>query len=139
MSLLVVTRWLSLGFFFGHLYAKDYHCDILSSRRQNIPGQVIRTMAAKLPSQVSRQVEQGISVLKNGGVVAFPTDTVYGLGADAGDEGVVERVYQLKGRPREMALPLLLADSSQIDDVASDVSPLAWASLSPRRPDPGAA
>jgi len=89
-----------------------------------------------LPSQVSRQVEQGISVLKNGGVVAFPTDTVYGLGADAGDEGVVERVYQLKGRPREMALPLLLADSSQIDDVASDVSPLAWALI--RRFLPGA-
>jgi len=93
-------------------------------------------MAAKLPSQVSRQVEQGISVLKNGGVVAFPTDTVYGLGAGVGDEGAVARVYQLKGRPREMALPLLLADLSQINDVASDVSPLAWALI--RRFLPGA-
>jgi len=93
-------------------------------------------MAAKLPSQVERQVEKGISALKNGGVVAFPTDTVYGLGASAGDEGAVERVYQLKGRPRDMAMPLLLADSSQINDVAADVSPLAWALI--RRFLPGA-
>ena len=93
-------------------------------------------MAAKLPSQVERRVEQGISVLKNGGVVAFPTDTVYGLGASAGDEGAVEWVYELKGRPRDMALPLLLADLSQITDVAADVSPLAWALI--RRFLPGA-
>ncbi len=81
-------------------------------------------------------MEQGISVLKNGGVVAFPTDTVYGLGAGAGDEGAVERVYQLKGRPRDMALPLLLAGEEQIAQAAADVSPLAWALI--RRFLPGA-
>ncbi len=65
----------------------------------------------KLPSGIQQQVKQGISVLRRGGVVAFPTDTVYGLGACAGDEQAVGRVYELKERPRDMALPLLLGNT----------------------------
>jgi L-threonylcarbamoyladenylate synthase len=90
----------------------------------------------KLPSDIQQQIKQGISVLKRGGVVAFPTDTVYGLGACAGDEQAVERVYELKKRPRDMALPLLLADTSQISEVAENVSPIAWLLI--RRFLPGA-
>ncbi len=80
----------------------------------------------KLPSDIQQQIKQGISILKGGGVVAFPTDTVYGLGACASDEQAVERVYELKKRPRNMALPLLLADTTQISEVAANVSQIAW-------------
>ena len=72
------------------------------------------------------QIHQAINTLKNGGIVAFPTDTVYGLGASAFDEGAVLRVYEVKGRPRRLALPLLLADVYQIGAVARDVPEIAW-------------
>ncbi len=72
------------------------------------------------------QIHQAIDTLKNGGIVAFPTDTVYGLGASAFDEGAVLRVYEAKGKPRRLALPLLLADVSQIGAVARDVPEIAW-------------
>ena len=83
-------------------------------------------MLAKLPPDIQQQVDRGISILKRGGIVAFPTDTVYGLGACANLHQAVERVYQVKERPRSMALPLLLARTSQINDVAEPVPPVAW-------------
>ena len=75
---------------------------------------------------MEQQIEQAIEILKKGGIVAFPTDTVYGLGASALDEEAVARVYEAKGRPRHLALPLLLADISQIAAVARPVPEIAW-------------
>jgi len=83
-------------------------------------------MLNKLPLQIQRQVEKGISILEQGGIGAFPTDTVYGLGACANLQSAVERVYEVKKRPRNMALPLLLADTAQISEVAEPVPPVAW-------------
>lgn len=67
-----------------------------------------------------------IDILKQGGLVAFPTDTVYGLGASMGSDVGLERVYQAKRRPRDQALPLLLADVSDLTKVAHPVPELAW-------------
>lgn len=83
-------------------------------------------MSGKVSLGIQDQVEQGISILKQGGIVAFPTDTVYGLGADFNIHQAVKRVYTVKERPRNMALPLLLADTSQITEVAYPVPPIAW-------------
>ena len=83
-------------------------------------------MLANLPLDIQQQVDRGISILKRGGIVAFPTDTVYGLGACANLPQAVERVYQVKERPRNMALPLLLARILQISEVAEPVPPIAW-------------
>jgi len=83
-------------------------------------------MLDKLASNAQQQVEMGISILKQGGIVAFPTDTVYGLGACANIPQAVERVYQVKERPQNMALPLLLAHTSQISEVAELVPEIAW-------------
>ena len=82
-------------------------------------------MIAKTPQDIQQQVEQGISILKQGGIVAFPTDTVYGLGAGAKLHQAVKRIYEVKGRPRNMALPLLLAHTSQIREVAYPVPKIA--------------
>jgi L-threonylcarbamoyladenylate synthase len=84
------------------------------------------TVLSKASSNIQRQVELGVSILKQGGLVAFPTDTVYGLGARANIPQAVERVYRVKERPPNMALPLLLADMSQISEVAEPVPPIAW-------------
>ena len=83
-------------------------------------------MLDKLPSEIQAQIERGISILKQGGLVAFPTDTVYGLGAGANNQQAVVKVYQVKERPKDMALPLLLAHTSQINEVAYPVPPIAW-------------
>jgi L-threonylcarbamoyladenylate synthase len=79
----------------------------------------------KVLSSLQKQIEQGISILKEGGVVAFPTDTVYGLGACVNLPQAVARVYEVKGRAKNVPLPLLLADKSQIEEVAEAVPPLA--------------
>ncbi len=76
-------------------------------------------------SGIQEQIERGISILKNGGLIAYPTDTVYGLGASADIKEAVEKVYRVKGRPRNMALPLLLADVSWINKVAISVPEVA--------------
>jgi len=71
------------------------------------------------------QIERGIAILKRGGVVAFPTDTVYGLGAASNNPGAVRRVFEVKLRPLSLALPILLAEPDDVDKVAVDVSPTA--------------
>ena len=83
-------------------------------------------MSSGLPLSINQQVDRGISLLKRGGIVAFPTDTVYGLGAAANAPQAVARVYEVKKRPASMPLPLLLAHVSQIGDVAEPVPPLVW-------------
>ncbi|MFC2021658.1 L-threonylcarbamoyladenylate synthase, partial [Chloroflexota bacterium] len=83
-------------------------------------------MLGKPSLDLQKQVERGISILRQGGIVAYPTDTVYGLGASASLSQAVERVYEVKERSRNMALPLLLADASQITKLADPVPPIAW-------------
>jgi L-threonylcarbamoyladenylate synthase len=82
-------------------------------------------MGYSLPSPIRQRVREGIRILKRGGLVAFPTDTVYGLGAAITIQSAVARVYQVKQRPPNMALPLLLSDISQIDEVAGPLTPMA--------------
>jgi L-threonylcarbamoyladenylate synthase len=79
-----------------------------------------------LPRETQQQIDRGIEIIRHGGVIAFPTDTVYGLGSGAFIDSAVERVYQVKNRPLEMALPLLLADIAQVHEVADFVPPYAW-------------
>ena len=83
-------------------------------------------MLHELPLNIQQQVDRAISILKEGGIVAFPTDTVYGLGASANIRESVERIYQIKQRPHNMALPLLLSDTSEISKVAHPVPQIAW-------------
>jgi L-threonylcarbamoyladenylate synthase len=78
-----------------------------------------------LSGQVALQVDRAIEILKAGGIVAFPTDTVYGLGGDAFDVKVAERIYRVKQRPRHLPLPVLLADSTQLAVVADLVPGIA--------------
>lgn len=52
---------------------------------------------------------KAVNVLKDGGLIVYPTDTVYGIGADATNSEAVEKVYLLKKRPREMPLSVLVS------------------------------
>jgi L-threonylcarbamoyladenylate synthase len=66
-------------------------------------------------------------VLKAGGLVAFPTETVYGLGADACNAGAVARIYSVKGRPADHPLIVHVASMDGLGDWASDVPEYAIA------------
>lgn len=68
------------------------------------------------------EVERAASLLSNGGLVAFPTETVYGLGASARDRGALRRIFTVKGRPPDHPLIVHIAASHQL---------LAWASYIP--------
>ena len=70
-------------------------------------------------------LQRAVEVLKRGGLVAYPTDTLYGLGADAFDENAVRRVYTAKGRGQLKALPLLIDSVDALSIVATDVSHIA--------------
>ncbi len=64
-------------------------------------------------------------MLGQGELVAFPTDTVYGLGALVFDGKAVERIYSAKDRPAEKAIPVLIADLSDLEKVSQDVPEMA--------------
>jgi L-threonylcarbamoyladenylate synthase len=76
-------------------------------------------------NDIEKQVKEAAAILKNGGVVAYPTDTVYGLGACMTDINAVDRIFQVKGRPKGMALPVLLADLKQIEEIVINFTPAA--------------
>ena len=74
---------------------------------------------------LQREIEKGVNILQKGGVIAFPTDTVYGLGADAFNSVAVEKIYQIKNRPEHLQLPLLIADMEQLAAVADPIPEIA--------------
>jgi len=80
---------------------------------------------SNLSSQATLQVDRAIEILKAGGIVAFPTDTVYGLGGDVFKIEVVERIYRVKRRPRHLPMPVLLADSTQVAAAVGSVPGIA--------------
>ena len=65
------------------------------------------------------------AVLASGGLVAFPTETVYGLGADASRDGAVARIFEAKGRPRAHPLIVHLAAGADLDAWASEIPEVA--------------
>ncbi|HXZ94363.1 MAG TPA: L-threonylcarbamoyladenylate synthase [Dehalococcoidia bacterium] len=73
-----------------------------------------------------REIKKGVKVLQNGGVIAFPTDTVYGLGADAFNSTAVEKIYEIKDRPKYQQFPLLIADVKQLTNLAEPIPEIAW-------------
>ncbi len=67
-----------------------------------------------------------VNVLRSGGLVAFPTETVYGLGADAANERAVMTVFSTKGRPADHPLIVHLATAAEMTRWALDIPDVAW-------------
>jgi L-threonylcarbamoyladenylate synthase len=68
-------------------------------------------------------VEIAAQVLREGGLVVFPTDTVYGVGAAVDRPDAVARLYVAKGRPLDKPIPVLIADLDQLEKLAREVTP----------------
>ncbi len=66
-------------------------------------------------------IREASEILKNGGLVAFPTETVYGLGGDAEDKEASKKIYQAKGRPSDNPLIVHIAKFSQLEHISRDL------------------
>lgn len=82
------------------------------------------------------QIGYGAELLQNGEVVAFPTETVYGLGADAFNARAVAKIFEAKGRPQDNPLIVHIADPADIGKVAASVPETAVALMEVFSPGP---
>ena len=57
-------------------------------------------------SNSMKQIEEAVAIMQNGGVVAYPTDTVYGLGASIDCQKAVDRIYEIKQRSKDNPFPI---------------------------------
>ncbi len=67
------------------------------------------------------EIQQAVAILRSGGLVAFPTETVYGLGADANNAEAVAKVFAAKGRPHDHPLIVHIASVAHLSDWAAEV------------------
>ncbi|MDN5351661.1 MAG: L-threonylcarbamoyladenylate synthase [Clostridiales bacterium] len=87
-------------------------------------------------SALAQSLEWPAKVLREGGTVAFPTETVYGLGANALDAEAVLKIYAAKNRPADNPLIAHIADIAMLDDLVKDIKPWAWALIDAFWPGP---
>jgi L-threonylcarbamoyladenylate synthase len=72
------------------------------------------------------QIERAAQILRTGGLVAFPTETVYGLGADASNTAAVRKIFAAKGRPADHPVIVHIAGASELKHWAAEVPRSAW-------------
>ena len=72
------------------------------------------------------EIAHAAGILRGGGLVAFPTETVYGLGADASNERGVARIFTAKGRPADHPIIIHLAATDELERWARDIPAAAW-------------
>lgn len=71
-------------------------------------------------------IKKACEVLSAGGIILYPTDTIWGIGCDATNEEAVQRVYELKRRSDNKAMLVLLDSDAKLDRYVSDVPDIAW-------------
>lgn len=74
---------------------------------------------------MQEEIQKAAEVLKAGGTILYPTDTIWGIGCDATDEEAVEKVFKIKERPKFKNLIVLVESERRLQDLV-DVPPLAW-------------
>ncbi len=72
-------------------------------------------------------IRRAAGILRAGGLVIFPTDTLYGLGANIYDDAAIKRVFEIKKRPLNKSLPVLIADPEEVASLTQEIPPLAKA------------
>lgn len=82
------------------------------------------TVSASDPEEAI--IAEAARILDNGGLVAFPTETVYGLGADAFSESSISRVFQAKGRPSDNPLIVHIGETTFVNTVSATVPEIGW-------------
>jgi L-threonylcarbamoyladenylate synthase len=93
-------------------------------------------MSVVLPAADPATTLSAARLLRDGGVVVIPTDTVYGLAASVYQQAPVERIYAIKQRPPERQVPVLLATAADLPLLVEEVPRAAWALIARYWPGP---
>lgn len=75
---------------------------------------------------MQQEINTAIDVLKKGGVILYPTDTIWGIGCDATNPAAVEKIYKIKQRAESKAMLVLINDSSELDKYVETVPDIAY-------------
>lgn len=81
-------------------------------------------------------IAQAVAVLKDGGVISYPTETFYGLGVDATNVKAVERLFGVKGRDFRNPIPVVIGNIGILNQICTDISPLAQELIDRHWPGP---
>lgn len=72
------------------------------------------------------EIDNSINVLNKGGIILYPTDTVWGIGCDAMNQNAADRIYKLKRRIESKSMIILVNDEDMLKDCVNEVPPVAW-------------
>lgn len=75
---------------------------------------------------LKEEVEKALEVIKAGGIILYPTDTIWGIGCDATNETAVEKIIKLKGRAESKSLIVLLENENRLESYASEIPEIAY-------------
>ncbi len=75
---------------------------------------------------MTEDIKKALEVLKNGGIILYPTDTIWGIGCDATNETAVQRIYQIKKRADTKSMLVLMENPALLDRYIDEVPEIAW-------------
>lgn len=93
-------------------------------------------MDTKLFHTEAKDIEEAGRIIRDGGLVAFPTETVYGLGASAYDADAAEKIYAAKGRPSDNPLIVHICKKEQLEEIAVEIPEAARLAIDTFMPGP---
>jgi len=74
---------------------------------------------------MKEKIHKAVEVMKEGGIILYPTDTIWGIGCDATNEEAISRIYKLKKREESQSMLVLVENERMLQNIV-DVSSLAW-------------
>jgi len=77
-------------------------------------------------SDINQEVHKAFEIIKEGGIILYPTDTVWGIGCDATNSEAVAKIYQLKQREESKSMIVLMNGEKMIYNVFKEVPEVAW-------------
>lgn len=75
---------------------------------------------------LKNEIDKALQVVKDGGIILYPTDTIWGLGCDATNEQAVEKIINLKGRPANKSMIILLDNENRLESYITDIPEIAY-------------
>ena len=75
---------------------------------------------------MTEDIKKACEVMQEGGIILYPTDTIWGIGCDATNEDAVQRVYELKRRADNKAMLVLMDSSAKLNMYVNDIPDIAW-------------